>query len=244
MAAAATSGLDTVNFASVAKILNGSSDLSLGDVLAKLAEPADEKQPTVSAMPTAVALSEDVQRALELLPVVFGQVKTPASRRVLNQSELAKFADEKTIIDTIQKALKARLAEMTATISVHFDVAAEKSGKAKKSTPRDGNGHYQIAVPGSPEEAPISDRASTWFRQRVSDKTVFVQDLLEKALLDGKITRADYLAVTEPVKGRVVSEEKINKLFLSAKGRDRAQKVIKVAGKVVRGTNSIHLRNN
>lgn len=237
-----TSELSTIDYGNAALILQ-SSDRSLGEVLAALAAPtAPDAKAATSAMPVSGKMTPELQRALNALPEVFRAVKPPASRRALAQTDLARLLDAKEVRDVLLKELKKWGEEEKEMISTHFDVVAEKEKRAAKKTPRDDKGHYQLATPGNPETVELQDRAQVWSRERAGDTTILSQRLLDDAYAANKISRAEYLAVTTPVTGRVLDEEKVRKLLLSKAGRSRAQKVIKLIGEVKRGVISIHTR--
>lgn len=228
----------------IAKILADNPGASLGDVLVQLATPPAPDRAVTSEMPAATRLSADLRQALGKLPEVFGQVKPPTTRRALRPAELAKLEDEKVVRDAIMTALKKQDDEAKGMLNVHFDVVAERQGLAKDTTPRNDKGHYLIATPGHHEEAQVAGRTTYFTRQRTGDTTVFSQRKLEEAVMAGRITRGEYLAATEPVTGRRISPERMNKLLLSVKGRQKALRIIQACGEIKRGVNSVHLRSN
>ncbi|MGW7100369.1 hypothetical protein [Streptomyces sp. NPDC054838] len=218
---------------------NGNSDL--GALLADLATlPAPKRQ----AVPAVIErMGESLMRSVTKLPMLFGLVPPPAERRALDEEELIKLAEERNAIDEAMKALSQRKAEVNEMVSQHFDVVAEESGVAKRGkTPQDAKGHYLIASPGNWETATLDGSGQCFTRQRTSDRAQFSESKLLAAYETGIISRAEYLACTEPVRGRRISEDKIRSMLVSPKRRQRAAKIISLISDVKRGTNSIHLR--
>ncbi|MGW9067882.1 hypothetical protein ACWGQT_00320 [Streptomyces yangpuensis] len=217
----------------------------LGQLLAELATIPAPKQQGSTAVAVMERLGESLMEAVTRLPVVFGRVKPPKVRRSLNKTELTKLALERNAIDTAIKALNERKAEIAEMVSQHFDVVAENTGLAKPGeTLRDKKGHYLISSPGSREEAPLDGSGQFFTRERTSDRADFSESKLKKLYEDGTISRADYLACTEPVKGRQISEAKLRAMLVSPKRRDRAAKILRLISDVKRGTNSINLRGS
>lgn len=215
---------------------------SLQEILDSLAIPVVE-EPTskVSEMPKPSNLPEKVQKAIGVLPEVFGQVQ-PVTRRKVRKTELEKLKDEKQSIAAIKTELAKREAKIAEIISTHFDVVAEEEGRATDDTTRDPKGHYRIASPGNPEREPVGDSGVTWFRQRSSDVTTPKQTIMELLLAQGKIDQADVDLVTTVVTEVRLDEAKIRQGIASEATRVRVLDLLKKISTTTPGTNSICLR--
>ncbi|MFD7835574.1 hypothetical protein [Streptomyces sp. NPDC059761] len=239
-----TALVPTYDFEKAAVALrHGNQDL--GQLLAELATIPAPKQQSIAVPAVIERLGESLMDAVTRLPLLFGHVKPPKTRRTLNKTELTKLALERNAIDTAIKALTERKTEIAEMVSQHFDVVAENRGTAKpEETPRDKKGHYLISSPGSREEAPLDGTGQFFTRERTADKADFSESKLKKLYEAGTISRADYLACTEPVKGRRISEDKLRAMLVSPKRRARAAKILGLISDVKRGTNSINLRGS
>jgi hypothetical protein len=222
--------------------LKNDPSLNLSDVLAKLATlpPVDPDKPVKKASVVEL-VSGELMLAIEEIPNVFGKVKPPASRRVLNNAELAKLRAEKVQIDLAMKALKLRKDEIHSMVSVHFDVVAEEQkGIDPKKTPKNEKGHYLLASPGNPERADIKDGGKYFTREKAKDKVEWSMDALLSLLENGEITRAEFLAVTSTE--RVIDLDKIKRLLTLKNKMERTQEIVSKISTVKHGTLSINLR--
>lgn len=213
----------------------------LGDLLAELATLPDPKQQKKADLAVVERVGENLMRNISELPTVFGKVD-PKSARSLNKTELAELLAEKERIDAVEKDIKKRKDRIHAILSDHFDGVARRQRLVDENTPQDDKGHYLLASKGKPETQPVEGSGKYFTRERSSDTTVFSMDLLEAALAAGDVSRADYLAVTRPVRTREIDEEKIKRMFLSKKQLPRVQEILSKISVIKRGRLSINLR--
>lgn len=232
----------TYDVDAAAAALSGDPNLSITDLLTQLTSPPPvEADAKTSVMPKKTELPAPVVKAMDALPTLFGTVQ-PATRRTLNKPEQARIADERAAIDLVIKALEKRKTEIQEIVSTHFDVDAEKKGLADSETARDEKGHYMIASPGAPELQYIPGHKNYWARQRQGDKTVPSETKLKAAYDKGEISKEEYYAVTRPVSDRVIDEDRIRKMMVSAEQRPVVQKVLSLISVTTRGRNSIYLK--
>jgi hypothetical protein len=222
--------------------LKNDPSLNLSDVLARLAtiQPIDPDKPVKTASVVELVTGE-LMLAIEEIPKVFGKVKPPASRRLLNNTELAKLRIEKIQIDTAMKALTARKNEIHTMVSVHFDVVAEEHKKIDpEKTPKSAKGHYLIASPGNPERADIKDGLKHFTREKAKDTVEWSMDALLDLLESGKITRAEFRAITSTQ--HVIDLDKIKRVLTLKNKMARYQEIVSKISTVKHGTLSINLR--
>jgi hypothetical protein len=229
------------DFTTLGAELKKDPNLDLSDVLARLATlPAAEVAKPVKAATAVELVTDKLMDAIEQLPTVFGKVKPPKARRLLNSTELYKLRAEKVQIDAAQGALKKRKAEIHSMISVHFDVYAETHLKIDpEKTPRDKDGHYLIASAGNPETALVKDGDKHFKRQKTKDQAVWSMEKLLDLYEKGEITRAEFLAMTSQT--RVLDEDKIKRLLTLPSKMHRIQEIITKITEVQYGTLSIRL---
>ncbi|QDN94876.1 hypothetical protein FNV58_00685 (plasmid) [Streptomyces sp. RLB1-9] len=222
--------------------LKNDPGLNISDVLARLATipPIDPDKPVKMASVVELVTGE-LMHAIEEIPDVFGKVKPPASRRVLNTTELAKLRAEKIQIDTAMKALAARKNEIHTMVSVHFDVVAEQQkGIDPTKTPTNKKGHYLIASPGNPERADVKDGLKYFTREKAKDTVEWSMDALLDLLESGKITRAEFRAITSTQ--AVIDLDKVKRVLTLKSKMPRFQEIVSQISTVKHGTLSINLR--
>lgn len=231
----------TFDFDAAALELKKDPSLDLDEVLAKLATlpPVDLKNPVKQA--TAVELVTDsLMGAITELPEVFGKVKPPKTRRLLNSTELFSLRAEKIQIDIAEKALKARKTEIHEMISVHLDVVAERQrGIDPETTPKNEKGHYLLASAGNPEVVPVKDGDKHFERRKAKDKVEWSMEKLLDLLETGQITRSEFLAMTSQT--RVIDKAKIARLLTLPSKMHRTQQIVNQISTVKYGALSIHL---
>lgn len=222
--------------------LKNDPGLNLSEVLAKLATlPSIDPDKPVKMASVVGQVTGELMLAIEEIPGVFGKVKPPASRRVLNTTELSKLRAEKIQIDVAMKALAARKAEIHDMVSVHFDVVAEEQkGIDPTKTPTSKKGHYLIASPGNPERADIKDGLKHFTREKAKDTVVWSLDALLDLLESGEITRAEFRAITSTQ--AVIDLDKIKRVLTLKAKRERFQEIVGKISTVKHGTLSINLR--
>ncbi|MCX4799533.1 hypothetical protein OG497_37390 [Streptomyces sp. NBC_01242] len=190
-------------------------------------------------------LNQEAARALTTLPEVFNKTPLPATRRELRNSELDSYRDEKKEIAALRKLLNQREEKINEAVSRHFDVTAEKAGKAKpEETPVDANGHYLIG--GSSKElrqnAPTPSGGEHFVREKTKDSGGLDHNLLLAALEEKKITPAEYRAFTREVTIRELDPSKFSLGLLSKARRKRTQEIMTMITRVKYGTLSVKLR--
>jgi hypothetical protein len=239
---ATTALVPAFDFDQVEIELRNDPKLDLSDVLAKLATlpPVDPAKPVKTA--TAIELVTDsLMAAITEIPNVFGQVKPPKTRRMLNSTELVELRAEKTQIDIAEKALKKRKEEIHKMVSVHFDVVAERQRKIDpQKTPTNKDGHYLLASAGNPEKALVKDGEKHFTREKAKDKVEWSMDALLDLLETGQITRTEFLSMTSQT--RVIDQDKISRLLTLKSKAQRTRQIIQKISVVKYGALSIHLR--
>jgi hypothetical protein len=181
---------------------------SLAEVLRTLVddEPVESAQPFPD-VPRRQTLTDQVKVALKGLPSFFGSVQ-PTVRRALKPAEVSNLYDEDTLLKIIETAAKKRRDSIKEAIRNHLDVTAEDDGLADPySSPRDAHGHYVLGAPEKPETVAIPESDHVWAREYRTPK--ITAELLEKLVVEDKITRETYLAFTSPT--RVLDEDKVFK---------------------------------
>jgi hypothetical protein len=234
----------TFDFDKAVVQLQKNEDLNLADVLAQLATipvtapPASRKKVSKEA---AARAAEEAKAAVEVLPNSFGTVKEPASRRLLNKTELTQVLNEKESLAAAKTAIAKREKAVNEWLSTHFDVYAEDLNLVDpEKTPKDGNGHYLIGASGNRLEQAIEGSDKILTREKANDKADMSHELLLAVYEEGKISRAEYLAFTTQV--RDLDEKKIRSAMISPTKRERAQEIIKMITVVKPGVLSIHIR--
>jgi hypothetical protein len=232
----------TFDFTKIDAELEKDPSLNLTDVLAKLAvlPPADPAKPVQTA--TAVELvTTKLIDAIQAIPAVFGKVKPPKTRRLLDSGELQKLRVEKIQIDAAESALKKRKTEIHSMLSVHFDVYAEKRLNVDpEQTPKNKDGHYLIASAGYPETALVKEGDTHFRRQKAKDRVEWKMEKLLDLFEKGEITRAEFLSMTSQT--RVLDEDKIKRLLTLPGKMHRTQEIVTKITEVKHGALSIHLR--
>lgn len=250
MSAATTEIAPTYDFDKLAVSLkaNPETDLaSLLNELAKVPAPSIVDKPVVKkADPSATqALNEEMNRSVAALAKVFGKVALPATRRELRSHELTGFLTEQEELNAAKKVIEKRLGQIKDSVSDHFDVVVEKAGIAEPGkTPVDKNGHYLVGGSSKEKrlEARVPGAATCFVREKAEDKTSLSGALLLDLYESGKITRAEYLAVTTEVTSRVLDQSKLRAGLLSKARMARTQEIIEAITVVTYGNNSINVR--
>ncbi|MDQ1041423.1 hypothetical protein QFZ75_007925 [Streptomyces sp. V3I8] len=225
----------------------GTDLASLLNDLAKIPTPEITK-PVAKKTKLAVAeqLNAQMAHSIEALPQVFGKTPLPATRRTLRKNELAAFTDEKEEIVTAKAALTKREEQITRAVSTHFDVVAEREGRASiDKTPVDKNGHYLIggSGKGTRMEAPVPGREKFFVRERSQDRSELNFEMLFDLYEQGRVSRAEFLYYTKEVRYRVLDGAKFSKGLLSRARRSRTQEIMTMISRVTYGTLSIKLRS-
>ena len=204
-------------------LLREQPEITLEDLAAQVAVAV---VPAVSAeaqpfprLPKEVTLTEEVLAAMKNLPKAWGGVQIK-DRRSLTREEIASLTAERVIITMIGSALAAREKTISETMRVHMDVEAEESGVAipaakvdpgtgeviVAATPRDQNGHYLLAVSGSPHQ--VVSGPVAWSQEWSASAPAPSDGELQAAFEAGEITSEDYNSVTrmvrvfDPIKAR------------------------------------------
>lgn len=252
MPSAATAELaPTYDFEKLTSSLQADPGADLGTLLNQLAQipaPAVADKPVVKKKADPVAeehLNSELTRAVQALSQVFGKVTLPANPRVLRNSELADLVDETEEIAAAIKALKTRDDKIKNAVSGHFDVTAERAGKAKPGeTPVDAKGHYLIGGSSAEQrlQAPVPGKEKFFVREKTKDSGGLSFEKLLAAYEEGKVTRAEYLAFTREVKARELDPSKFSRGLLSKARRKRTQEIMTMITRVTYGSNSVKLR--
>ncbi|MFI0967045.1 hypothetical protein ACH4S8_37525 [Streptomyces sp. NPDC021080] len=241
----------TYDFEAVTKSLQADPGADLATLLNKLAQipaPAATDKPVVKKKVDPVAeenFKTEILRVTAILPEVVGKVTLPATPRVLRNTELAALIDESEQIGLALKALKAREDKIKNAVSGHFDVTAEKSGKAKPGeTPVDDKGHYLIGGSSAEQrlEAPVPGKEKRFVREKSKGSSRLSFERLLAAYEEKQITKAEFLAFTREVTYRELDPAQFTKGLLSRARRERTQEIMTLISEASHGTNSVRLR--
>jgi hypothetical protein len=196
----------------VRKELTKGADLE--SVLGELVRPEAAALPE-RAVPAPMVLTGAQVSALSALPDLYSKI-CPTSARPLSADERVKILTERETIEALL-ALKDRKEAIREILATDLDREAERlglvtpeeievDGKTIPATPRDAKGHYllkhDIPVPELGKKIDRSLSPATW-------KTKIDPGRLLEAYETGKITRAQYFAVT--AEARSFSSEKAAK---------------------------------
>lgn len=237
----ATALVPAYDFDKAVLALRANTSTNLGSLLAELATLPAPKVKKSADLAIVERVGEDLMRNIAELPTVFNRVDPP-TKRALNKPELVKLLEEKERIDAVEKATKKRKERIHSILSDHFDCVAERKKLIGEKTMKDEKGHYLVAVKGAPETQLVEGSGKYFTRERTGDTVIFTHDKALAMYESGEITRADYLACTRPVRTREVDEDKLSRMLLSKKQRERGQRLIAMIGIPKLGRLSINLR--
>lgn len=183
---------------------------SWSDVFKAIRE-AERQSATLVAVEAPVGkplvLTDTETKALAVFAKQVGSLTVPGTRRSMTTAELTNatsfLATSKVVAKVAKRALEDTLRPAFMT---HFDLAAERAGKVTEETRRDKDGYYVLA---DTESAKVEGEKH-YAARSASEGSVSISEAKLKALVEaGKLTHAQYLAVTKPV--RVIDEDAVLK---------------------------------
>lgn len=187
--------------------------------------------------PAQVVMTDDLVRALTVLPAVFAKQQVGEVRQ-LTPEELAAVAEEQETIDGILRPLNTRLAAIKDAIRNHLDLRAVAQGRVTEETEVDSNGHYVVARLKQPDILPMPGTDTVWSNEYRSGSPQIQGEKLLDMYEAGKITREQYLSFTREV--RVFDEAKA---FAAIAKDPSLLGVLKQIVKRGRPGNSLYVRN-
>jgi hypothetical protein len=201
-----------------ALVSDPSKKWTLGDLLEKLDGSAVQpKEVPVPAAAEAVTITDDLREALSRLPEVFGGV-VPTEPRKLEQAELARITRERDAIAKVVTALGKRDKSIDETVRNHMDAVARETGITGPVVSEGAaKGHILAAGAGEPFSIPVDGFEDPWQQRRVKGKSELAFARIADLLAEGKITRAEFLALTVEV--RELDEDKIKKAVRKSPSR-------------------------
>jgi hypothetical protein len=192
------------------ELIRGGKTLSVSELAALLAAPAAPGEVTAAKLPKPSRLPDAAKVALERLPEVFSTF-TLTEPRPLSAQERADLTREAVTISEITGPLKDRLEQIKALIEVHLDETAPE-GTPLITTGKHA-GHALRAEPEQPFEVQVPGFEQPWKQQYTKGSTEPQMARLQDLLVQGKITRDEFLACTSvPDVPRQLDEAKIGKL--------------------------------
>jgi hypothetical protein len=185
-----------------------------------------------------VAPSDAEKSAMRLLAKLAGDVQV-TTRRAMTDTELKALFDETEAAKIVAAWLKRRDTAIGAMVRHHADVTAEEQGlvvpraqvvKGKVLTPatdRTKDGYYQLAQPENPYRVNVPGTGKAWSLEYTSGSTSVSGTTLNELHKAGKVTREEYLAMTEPPRPqeRVLSAERA--LAFIKKNSERGVAILK-----------------
>jgi len=204
--------------------------------------PLTEAPEGFPEVPEALEAPKEVREALKTLSQLFNKV-TVTERRTHTEEELSHEGQELEAIQAVRKLLGIREEVIKEGIRHHQDVEAEEAGLAfpkdvyrngnliAHATPRDANGHYLLAVKGSPQDTPVPGTTLRFSNQFSSGRVTEDLASIVKAYEAGEISEEIWKQLTEV--RRVPTVEKVKAYVLKTgetwplakiyrKGRDSA----------------------
>lgn len=194
-------------------LVTGAKPFTIAKLLDAMATPP-LPEPSAEPFPPAapkVELTTELVEALRALPGLFGALQV-GERRLLTEEELKQLTQEYIAISAVATQLGSRQEAIKVTVAHHIDVRAEeKDGVVAQAVKRAGKvikaataritvgkhaGHYALAQPGKPVEVEVPGFQDSWQLKHVKGATAPNGKLLDQLLADGKVTRAEYLAIT------------------------------------------------
>lgn len=183
--------------------------ISLADVLATLrgedAVEVVERKAVARKIGGSVVPSDVERKALRVVLDKLAEIDVPEHPRELVSAEKRAINDAMEAVKKVKKFAERTEGKLVEMAHGHFDVVAEKEGRANGATPVNQHGYYltedkeSMAVVGSDVKITRS----------VSEGSISVTARGLQALeARGKITHQDYLAMTEDI-GREVNERKM-----------------------------------
>jgi hypothetical protein len=158
--------------------------------------PAPVEPPKVEAA-SPVKITPELRAALRRLPDVFGSVVLTEPRK-LEQAEVDRITEERDVISQVVTALGRRDKDIDEALRHHMDAYAQPSTPVIAAGV--ARGHRLLASEGHPFEVPVTGMADAWQQRRVAGKAELSVGLLADLLADGSITRAEFNALTVPVR--------------------------------------------
>lgn len=180
----------------------GATALTVADALLDQVDYEKAKEPKA---PAAVAMTDELREALEMLPKVFGQAQVTEIRQ-LTETERRALGEEQRVVEAILKPLEMRAEAIKETVRHHMDQVALAEGKVGQDTETDRHGHYVIAAKGEPERVAIPGTDKEWSREYRAGAVSIEGHRLLEMYEAGEIDRKTYLAMTRQV--RVFDEHK------------------------------------
>jgi hypothetical protein len=168
-------------------------------------------------LPTPAEITPKERISLTRLMEVFGKV-VPTERKALTIDEIGLLIDERQVLDDLLKLLASRKEDIRTTVLNHFDVEAEKAGRAipvdevdedgkivKHATERNKDGFYLL-----PDEVVAPGRDNK-FKRGVTEGSPSINLAKLAELADDPnfplLSHQDYLDMTEQV--RVVRPDRV-----------------------------------
>jgi len=146
-------------------------------------------------------ISEEALDAIRRLPEVYGKV-VPKTDRALNKTELAAIVEERQIIDTVLKVIKARKDEsIRETLANHLDNVYE--APEGQRVPTDSKGHLAVK-----QEVEVEGAGKKVARSVSGGKPYLSIAGVEALHAEGRIDRKTYLKITKKTEvPRVLDQE-------------------------------------
>lgn len=213
--AAGTAELEQVAPGMLALVQDPARSFDLKDLIAKLAAPA-APLPAGSPAPKpapAPDMSPALLAALKRLHEVYGKV-APSEARKLEKTEVERLTEENWVIAQISTALGNRETQIDEAMRHHMDAVAREQGITGPLIPSGkAKGHVLAAKPGVPFRVEVEGFEDDWRQQLTSGEADLSPALLTEKVNSGEITRAEYLALTEPPSTRLLTSVRIS-MFL------------------------------
>lgn len=205
----------------IAQVAPGALALAAGARPWTVADLAEKLFPGEPARPETVAapepakvtqISDKLKRALRAIPEVYGKVR-PTESRKLEAAELKDLTDEAVAIATLQTQLGERASAISEIVRHHMDHYGAEAGLVDENTLRIldgvGKGHCIFARPEEPFEIGVEGYEKRWQQRFVKGKVTVHGDQAAALEADGKITHAEFLAITSLPKTRGYDEWKM-----------------------------------
>lgn len=172
---------------------------------ALVAETLPDAKAITPKAPAKTNMTPDLQAAVAVLPSVLGRVQ-PDRLRELSEVEVQDLHAEREALAEIVKTLATREKAIGQIIRGHMSMVAARTGEATNESEVDNDGFPIVGTKGDPHRFNIPGTSKAWSLERVEGTVGIDVDVLEDLVVDGVVTRKEYLAMTKTV--RVFDETK------------------------------------
>lgn len=211
-------------------------DATLAEVLTVVGPEAPNPPEVETPLPKSPALSKAVAPIVAMLPAKLAAIVVPTVRRELDVEELEELTVAMDEVKQAKAAITKAEGHFKAAFFNHFDAVARRLGRVTQDTKRTKDGWFIVE---DKESAAVPGLAKKVVRETSAGSVQFGVDQLTELEAEGKITHAQFLAMTSQV--RVINESAI---FAAIEADPNLAEVLGEKVTISGGNASLNMRAN